>query len=215
MGFLFSSSTTPEPEKPRLSKEEVAIFDCKRCRDNIKAYMKRLEKNANIQRNKAKECLKQKNRDKAKIHLNQSKYYQAHVESSMNQLNAIEEQINLIDMTKNQKETFKVLEEGNKVLKGLQKEVNIEKWEKISSDMEDLKSHQNEIGDFFKNRGVDLGDYDKNLDKEVEEMLKIEESTFEKGLLPDAVSKSVMLPTNKKEENQKQKPKEDKILLEA
>jgi len=211
MGGLYTTIFgKTEPEKPKLSKEDNAIFECKKTRDNIKAFIKRLEKNSTNQKNKAKEYLKQKNRDKAKIHLNQSKFYAAQVESSSNQLSAIEEQILLIEQTKSQKDTFKVLEEGNKVLKSLQKEVNIEKWEKISGDMEEMKNHQDEIGDFFKSRGIDLKEYDEDLDREVEKLMKIEENAFDKDLIPEAISKSVMIPSKNKEN-----VKKDKVLLDA
>ena len=71
--------------------------------------------------------------------MNQSKFFTTQAEASGNQLTTIEEQILLIETTRNQKETFEVLEKGNKVLKELQMEVNIERWERISDDMKEMK----------------------------------------------------------------------------
>jgi len=71
--------------------------------------------------------------------LNQSKFFTTQAEASGNQLTTIEEQILLIETTRNQNETFEVLEKGNKVLKELQMEVNIERWERISDDMKEMK----------------------------------------------------------------------------
>lgn len=71
--------------------------------------------------------------------MNQSKFFTTQAEASGNQLTTIEEQILLIETTRNQNETFEVLEKGNKVLKELQMEVNIERWERISDDMKEMK----------------------------------------------------------------------------
>jgi len=151
-----------------LTDEEKAIFGCKKCKDNIKAYIKKLEYSANKQRTLAKEHLKSKNRDRAKMCLNQSKFLLKQVESSSGQLAMIEEQIFIIETTRSQKETLEVLDQGNKILKEMQKEVNIEKWEKISDDMNDIKSSQDELGEFLKKHNVNMVDYEKDLNKDLE-----------------------------------------------
>ena len=50
MGPLFSKKKTIE-----LKAEDQAILKCKMCRDNIKRYIKRLENDANLKKQKAKE----------------------------------------------------------------------------------------------------------------------------------------------------------------
>ena len=52
-----------------INNEEKAILECKMTRDNIKSYIKRLERNANLKREKAKEELKLKNKYLAKYNL--------------------------------------------------------------------------------------------------------------------------------------------------
>ena len=69
--FKRSPSPTNEEEEPKrkkntLSPEDKAILDCKQSRDKIKGYIKRLELNETSQRNRAKELLKNKEKDKAK-----------------------------------------------------------------------------------------------------------------------------------------------------
>jgi len=188
--FFFGTKTE---EKPKLSKEEIAIFDCKKCKDNIKSYIKKLERNSLNQKILAKECLKQNNREKAKRYLSMSKFYATKTEESNNMLFAIEEQLTLIETTKNQQQIFAVLEEGNKVLKILQKDVNAERMQEISDDLEDLKGNQKEITDFFSNRGVNSEVFNGELEKDIEQLMKTDNSEIselEKNL-PNVVNKSI------------------------
>ena len=185
MGILGCTKKS-EPPKPQLSAEDQAIFQCKKCRDNIKSYIKRLDNNSVKQRNQAKEHLKNKNRERAKMCLNQSKFYQTQIESSSNQLAMIEDQIIRIETTRSQKETFAALEQGNKILTELQKEVNIEKWEKISEDMDDLRENQNEIGEFLKSKNINMEEYNEGLDKDLENLMKQEGIILDSNVLPDA-----------------------------
>ena len=64
MGPLFSKKKTIE-----LKAEDQAILKCKMCRDNIKRYIKRLENDANLKKQKAKEALQAKNKDRARLNL--------------------------------------------------------------------------------------------------------------------------------------------------
>jgi len=158
----------------QLSQEERAIYDCKKCRDNLKNYIKKLERSEKSQKDKAKEFLKEKNRPRAKMCLNRSKIFAAQIESANNNLTVIEEQILRIEQTKSQAEVFKVLETGNNVLKELQKEVNIEKWEAIRDDMDDLKAQQQEIGDFLKSHNIDETESESELKRDLEKLMEQE-----------------------------------------
>ena len=60
----------------KITAEESTILQCKISRDNIKNYIKRLEKNSNIKREKAKEALKEKKKDRAKYNLKLSNKFQ-------------------------------------------------------------------------------------------------------------------------------------------
>ena len=58
-----------------------------------------------------------------------------------------------------------VLQEGNAVLKKLQEEVNVDKYKDISDDMEEIKAKNDEITEFFKDRGIDEEVVNDELDK--------------------------------------------------
>ena len=160
MGPLFSKKKTIE-----LKAEDQAILKCKMCRDNIKRYIKRLENDANLKKQKAKEALQAKNKDKARLNLRMEKMYREQIKTADGQLEMIETQINQIESAQSQKDVMTVLQEGNAVLKKLQEEVNVDKYKDISDDMEEIKAKNDEITEFFKDRGIDEEVVNDELDK--------------------------------------------------
>jgi charged multivesicular body protein 6 len=173
---------------------EQAQIQLKTTRDNIKSYMKRLRENEKQKREKAKEALKNKDRDRAKMFLTQAKMYKEQSNSAQGSLVIIEEQITQIETAKVQKDVVKVLEQGNSVLKKLNEEVNIEKWEKIADDMNEIKAQQDEIGNFFKNHNIN---YEEEVDKELEDLMKLENKQLEDSL-PQTRNNNVVVSENKK-----------------
>ena len=160
MGPLFSKKKTIE-----LKAEDQAILKCKMCRDNIKRYIKRLENDANLKKQKAKEALQAKNKDRARLNLRMEKMYREQIKTADGQLEMIETQINQIESAQSQKDAMTVLQEGNAVLKKLQEKVNVDKYKDISDDMEEIKAKNDEITEFFKDRGIDEEVVNDELDK--------------------------------------------------
>ena len=160
MGTLFLKKKTIE-----LKAEDQAILKCKMCRDNIKRYIKRLENDANLKKQKAKEALQTKNKDRARLNLRMEKMYREQIKTADGQLEMIETQINQIESAQSQKDVMTVLQEGNAVLKKLQEEVNVDKYKDISDDMEEIKAKNDEITEFFKDRGIDEEVVNDELDK--------------------------------------------------
>ena len=184
-----------------LSKNEKVLLECKQCRDNIKLYIKKLETTSNKKREKAKELLKNKQKDRAKLYLKQSKFHLEQVKISEAQLTMIEEQINNIQSTTQMLEIQKVLEKGNNVLKEMQKEMNVEKWEKIKDDMDELQEEQNEINQFFREHDIDV----QQADDEVNEMFnKMEkELGLNEEKLPEVPQGKIVIDDNKEKEEEK------------
>ena len=203
MGSIFC----PRSKTMEINKEERALLDCKICRDKIKKYIKSLEKNAALKREKAKEALKNKNKDRAKLNLRQSKMYAEQVKTAEGQLEMIETQIIQIETAQSQKEAIQVLKQGNEALKKLQSEVNAEKFQEIADDMEELKEQQNELTEFFKSRGIE--ENDEELDDELDKLLDTVQKEQAKVDLPSANKESL------DEENNKEKIKNKKVAVEA
>ena len=184
---------------PLINQEEKALLDCKMTRDKIKTYIKRLERNANLKKEKAKDALRAKNKDRAKYNLKLSKMYQEQIKTADAQLTMLEEQIANIEQATTQRDAMKVLEKGNEVLKNLQSECNIEKWEKISEDMQDIKDQQDEINQFFRDRN--MNDVDDDVEEEMNKLMESEKNDIENEL-PSANKNDIYIEniTNKNED---------------
>ena len=105
MGICNSSTKKKENIKPtnninKLNTEDKTILGLKTCRDNIKSYIKRLDMNEAKQKQKAKEELKRKDREKAKMFIKQAKLYKEQSNAASGQLAMIEEQVSRINMAK-------------------------------------------------------------------------------------------------------------------
>ena len=194
--FLCTRSKTAE-----INQEERALIDCKICRDKIKKYIKNLEKNANLKRERAKEALKNKNKDRARLSLRQAKMYTEQIKTAEGQLEMIENQIMQIETAQSQRDALSVLKQGNEVLKKLQSEVNAEKFQEITDDMDELKEQQNELTEFFKNRGIE--EDDEELDNEIDKLLESVQKEEGKVDLPSANKESLDEEKVEKEENKK------------
>ena len=205
MGGLFGK----RKKSAKLNTDEKAMLDCKLARDKIKQYIKRLEKNAALKKEKSKEALKAKNKDRARMLLKQSKMYSEQIKSADGQLNMIEDQISALETAFIQRDCLKTLEQGNAALKQLQSECNIEKWEKVRDDLEDMKEANNEITEFFKEKGIGEEEVEEDVNKEMEELTKQLSKELDIDL-PDAHNEEVVVP-----EEQKEEVKQKKQLVEA
>ena len=154
-----------------LSETENAIIQCKTCRDKIKKYIRSLEQKEIKSKEKAKELLRKKQRDRAKLYLKQCKLFREQSKTADGQLQMIEEQIANIESAATMNECMQVLQKGNTVLKNLQKDVNIEHWDNIRDDMDELRERDREINDFFQERGINEEEFDAECEEELNKLL--------------------------------------------
>ena len=194
----------PNSHQTKINEEEKALLDCKICRDKIKKYIISLEKNTSLKKQKAKEALQNKNKDRARLYMRQSKMYQEQIKTAEGQLEMIETQINQIESAQSQRDVFNVLKQGNDVLKKLQEEVNVEKMQEISDDLNELKEQNDEITQFFKDRGIE--ENEEELDDELNKLIDTVQKEDAKIELPKA-NKEVLEENSgtneEKEENKK------------
>ena len=195
----------PTSRTTKINQEERALLDCKICRDNIKKYIKSLEKNSSLKKQKAKEALKNKNRDRAKLYMRQSKMYQEQIKASEGKLEMIETQISQIETAQNQLDVFNVLKQGNNILKKLQEEVNVEKIQEIADDLNELKEQNDEITQFFKEKGIEENDeeIDNELDKLIDNVQK------EEGKIDLPLANKEKFEENNNIENNEEKEKKN------
>ena len=213
MGSLFGKKKNNNNNKNKnadLTKAEQSILEAKMARDKIKNYIKKIERTANLKRDKAKEYLKKGDKDRAKIFLKMSKMYKQQIGSAEGQLKTIEEQVALIETTLNQKEIMDVLTQGNKVLANLQKEVNVEKFEQIKEDMDEMQQTQDEINEFFLQHNTDVNELDEDIQKEMDSLNESLQKEVENEF-PEANKEEVHVE-KKEEVNEEENKKE---LVEA
>jgi charged multivesicular body protein 6 len=213
MGSLFGKKKNNNNNKNKnadLTKAEQSILEAKMARDKIKNYIKKIERTANLKRDKAKEYLKKGDKDRAKIFLKMSKMYKQQIGSAEGQLKTIEEQVALIETTLNQKEIMDVLTQGNKVLANLQKEVNVEKFEQIKEDMDEMQQTQDEINEFFLQHNTDVNELDEDIQKEMDSLNESLQKEVENEF-PEANKEEVNVE-KKEEVNEEENKKE---LVEA
>ena len=200
----------PERRKePVLTPEEEAILDCKKCRDKIKSFIKRLSEREKKSRAKAKELVVEKQRDRAKFYLRQAKLHSAQISTYEGQLQMVENQITQIESATNLQECLNVLKNGNEVLKKMQDTVKIEEWEKIKDDLDELKEKDKEISDFLKEYGINEAEYDNEVNNDFDKLVNEIEGNKAKNdiKLPEVPKEEITEDKDKKEEKNKTKKK--------
>ena len=196
-------------DRVRLTPEEKAIVDCKLCRDKINAYIRRLEVREKKSREKAKELLKDKQRDRAKFYLRQAKLHSAQIKTNEGQLEMVNNQIIQIESSKNLQECLKVLQNGKDVLKKMQDSIKIEEWEKVRDDMDELKEKDKEISNFLKEYGISEAEYDNEVNNDFDKLVaEIEGNKAKEDIkLPEVPKEEITEDKNKKEVKEKTKKK--------
>ena len=154
-----------------LNETEKAILECKTCRDKISKYIKRLSKKQTKSRDKAKELVRSKQKDRAKVYLRMAKLHEEQIKLSEGQLEKVQKQISQIESTQNLQECMNCLKQGNEVLKNMQNTIKIEEWEKVKDDMNELKEKDKEISDYFKQNGINEAHCDEEVNDELEKLL--------------------------------------------
>ena len=144
------------------------------------------------------------------MNLRMAKMYSEQIKAADGQLEMIENQITQIETAQSTRDAMSVLKQGNEILKKLQSEVNVEKFQEIADDMEEVKEQQNEITEFFKNHGLDADKEDEEVGAELENLLASIQK--EEGLDLPSANKEELTNDNEKE---KSKNEEQKVAVEA
>ena len=174
MGVCFSNQESRKVRQKKtiqLNETENAILECKKCRDKINQYIKRLSQKQLKSREKAKELVLSKQKDRAKVYLRMAKLHGEQIRVSEGQLELVQNQISQIESTQNLQECMNCLKQGNEILKNIQNTIKIEEWEKVKDDMDELKVKDKEISDYFKEYGIDEAQCDEEVNNELDKLL--------------------------------------------
>ena len=160
-----------EKKTIQLNETENAILECKKCRDKIKQYIRRLSQKQLKSREKAKDLVRSKQKDRAKVYLRMAKLHGEQIKVSEGQLEMVENQVSQIESTQNLQDYMNCLKKGNEVLKNMQNIIKIEEWEKVKDDMDELKEKDKKISDYLKEYGIDEAQYDEEVNNELDKLL--------------------------------------------
>ena len=132
---------------PKITRHDKAILELKLQRDKLLKSRQRLATVVNRENQIAKQCVKAKKFEKAKLALRKKKRQQSLLDNLERQSNTLEELIDTIEFKLIEKDVLYGLEQGNKVLKEINSEMSMEKVEKILDDTEEAVSYQNELSE--------------------------------------------------------------------
>ena len=153
----------------KKNNEYIVLDQCRATRDKLEIYIQNLELKEKMTKEKVKECLRKKQRDRAKFYLKGCKAYQQRIKIAEGKLSMIEDQIMNIENAHNHKDAIMALQQGNMALKQIQKEVTIEDFENVKEQMDELKDNDREIGDFLKEK---LEEDEAGCEDELEQLVK-------------------------------------------
>lgn len=190
-------------KSPSVSKQDEAVLQLKLQRDSLKRYKKRITVIIEREHQVAKQCLQNGDKKRALLALKKKKYQENQVEELEKQMTTLEELTQSVEFAQLQQSFFKSLQQGNNILKELNKELSIEKVEKLLDDSSESIAYQNELNEMLS----------KNINPEdemdvLEELEQMEKEELNKNQLPDIHNK-----TKSSEDLQNAMPKVPKTKL--
>lgn len=217
-----------------MSEHDRAMLQLKKSRDNIDKYSQSMYKKISKEKLLVKNIIKTKKNNTGKLNeydelkcksiLKRIRYQESLVTKAVQQLMSLEEMIISIDFKDVEKMFIKGLENGNGMLKELNKELSLEKVDAILDESEEQMAMANDVNDLLAESTNNAGQYlDDEVDEELLEMMKeIDRKSEQKSeqnsekkpeqKLPDVAN----LPdpiSNKPLEEEKQEDREEEAAL--
>ncbi|GAA5898474.1 hypothetical protein JCM6882_007786 [Rhodosporidiobolus microsporus] len=121
-------------------------------RDKLKQYQKRIEVVLAREREIAAECLKAGNKQRALIALRQKKYQETLLSQTDEQLATLQKLVQSIEFSLVEKDVLYGLQQGNAVLKELNKEMDLATVEKLMDDTREGIAYQEEVSALLSSR---------------------------------------------------------------
>jgi charged multivesicular body protein 6 len=211
-----------------MSEHDKAMLQLKRSRDNIDKYSQSMYKKIHKEQRMVKDIIRTKknlktgklseyDELKCKTILKRIRYQESLVTKAVQQLMSLEEMIISIDFKQVEKMFLKGLENGNGILKELNKELTLEKVDAILDESEEQMALANEVNDVLAESSNTAGQYlDEEVDEELLAMMKEMEKTSElKQNLPNVSNLPEPVSDKKHIEEKEEEVEEEPALLVA
>ncbi|CCE79665.1 Piso0_001747 [Millerozyma farinosa CBS 7064] len=156
---------------PKLTAQDRAIFQLKQQRDKLKIYQRKLSGIMERQNKLAMESIKNQELERARFYLRSKKQQQNTINKTYDSLENLEKLISTIEFKLIEKDVMYGLQQGNEVLKRLNKEMSVEKMDKLLDECEEEKIKVEDISDML---GMGSGLSRSEEDEVEEEMLALE-----------------------------------------
>ncbi|KAJ2725193.1 Vacuolar protein sorting-associated protein 20 [Coemansia sp. Benny D115] len=133
----------------RITPEDKAILDMKVQRDKLKQYQQRVQVVLDREDALARTLLLKGDKQRALLALRRRKYQEQMIRTTSDQLFNLEHLMQTIEFSLVQKDVMFGLEQGNKVLTQLNKEMRLEDIERLAEDTAEAIAYQNEVSELL------------------------------------------------------------------
>ncbi|XP_012841130.1 PREDICTED: vacuolar protein sorting-associated protein 20 homolog 2-like [Erythranthe guttata] len=140
---MFSGKNSPKP--PLVQKPIIDEVSVNQLESFFVLYCFQLEVVIEAEKQAAKDLLREKRKDRALLALKKKKLQEDLLKQVDGWLINVEQQLADVELASKQKAVFESLKTGNKAVKAIQNEINLEDVQKLMDDTAEAKAYQDEI----------------------------------------------------------------------
>ncbi|SHO79361.1 Similar to S.cerevisiae protein VPS20 (Myristoylated subunit of the ESCRT-III complex) [Malassezia sympodialis ATCC 42132] len=134
---------------PKVTKQDRAVLDLKIQRDRVRQYQLKLQHVLDCEYEAAREALRSGYKERARLALRRRAYQQGLIEKTDQQLATLQELVSTIEYAQLEQSIMYGLEQGNQVLRQIQKETSMDRVERLLDDTAEAQQYQREIDDML------------------------------------------------------------------
>jgi charged multivesicular body protein 6 len=206
MGCLLSPKQASPPS--RVNESDKVIAELKITRDKVKNYLKKLESTIAACQSCVKECIRNKQKDKAMLALRKQKYLEKNLETGRGELLNLEGQIVSIENAQIQKNVYEALKQGNDFLKSMNQQLTLQDVDKLMEETAEAIEYQQEVGRALAQQGIEENDED--LLQQLDQLDEKEALDYEIPAVPQK-----RLGKEEEVKHEKKQKKEKKVAMEV
>ncbi|CEP02253.1 Snf7 [Plasmodiophora brassicae] len=152
MGGIFTKKAARRPAPPpkaAISDRDKAVYDLKVQRDRLKKFIVKNDALVVRETEVARELVKAKQKEKAKLVLRKKRLHESMIEKSMAKMANIEELVNSIQFAEITAQVFAALKEGNEALQSINAQMDIDDVDKLMEDTAEAVAYQEQISEML------------------------------------------------------------------